>query len=109
VVGKWQFERHEKPVRELHSLGVPDHPTRTLRWCVPSDGALVLGSAQDERDVDAEALSIAGLDLVRRKSGGGAVLVEPGAIVWADVILPKGDSLWLDDVGRAFHWLGEVW
>ncbi len=35
--------------------------------------------------------------------------MEPGALVWVDVVVPKGDPLWEDDVGRAFWWLGEVW
>jgi len=47
--------------------------------------------------------------VVRRRSGGGAVLVGPGELVWIDVLLPAGDPLWQDDVGRAFHWLGQVW
>lgn len=105
----WTIERHQLPVAELHALGIPEHPHRTIRWCVPTDRALVLGSAQPESDVNREALEREGLDLVRRKSGGGAVLVEPGDIAWVDVVLPKADALWLDDVGRAFHWLGATW
>jgi lipoate---protein ligase len=105
----WVIERYELPVVELHGLGVPENPPRTIRWCVPTNGALVLGSAQPESDADLEALQREGLDLVRRKSGGGAVLVEPGDLAWVDVILPRHDPLWLDDVGRAFHWLGGVW
>jgi lipoate-protein ligase A len=49
------------------------------------------------------------IDVVRRRSGGGAVLVEPGDIVWIDVVVPRGDELWDDDVGRAFWWLGDLW
>ena len=37
------------------------------------------------------------------------MLLEPGAVLWVDVILPAGDPLWVDDVGRSFQWLGEVW
>jgi hypothetical protein len=29
--------------------------------------------------------------------------------VWVDVLLPRGDPLWDDDVARATHWLGDVW
>lgn len=50
-----------------------------------------------------------GLDVVRRRSGGGAVLVSPGDPVWMDVWLPVGDPLWTADVTRAFTWLGKAW
>ena len=33
----------------------------------------------------------------------------PGEVLWIDVIVPAGDALWADDVGRASHWLGDVW
>jgi lipoate-protein ligase A len=49
------------------------------------------------------------LPVVRRRSGGGAVLVEPGDVLWVDVVVPRHDALWDDDVGRAFHWLGDAW
>lgn len=54
-------------------------------------------------------VEVAGLDVVRRRSGGGAVYVEPSGTLWVDVVLPRGDPLWADDVGLAAHWLGEVW
>ena len=37
------------------------------------------------------------------------MLVRPGEVVWVDVLLPAGDPLWEDDVGRSFHWLGTAW
>ena len=70
---------------------------------------LVLGSSQKDEAVDWERAKAAGVDVVRRHSGGAAVLVEPGAAVWVDVTIPAGDPLWNDDVGRAFHWLGAAW
>ena len=35
--------------------------------------------------------------------------MRPGEVLWIDVLLPRGDPLWDDDVGRAAHWLGETW
>ena len=70
---------------------------------------VVLGSTQAVSTVDAERASAAGVDVVRRRSGGGAVLVEPGGLVWVDVLVPAGDPLWDADVGRAFAWLGRAW
>ena len=51
----------------------------------------------------------AGIDVVRRRSGGGAVHLEPGGTLWVDVVVPRGDDVWDDDVGRATFWLGEAW
>lgn len=71
--------------------------------------ALVLGSTQSADDVDRAAAERLGVEVVRRRSGGGAVLLDPGAFVWVDAVVPRGDELWHDDVGRAFDWLGRVW
>ena len=70
---------------------------------------LVLGSSQGDGVVDRERAAARGVEVVRRRSGGSAVLVEPGAAVWIDVTIPAGDPLWDNDVGRAFHWLGVAW
>jgi lipoate-protein ligase A len=34
--------------------------------------------------------------------------VDPSGL-WVDVLLPKQDPRWDDDVARAFLWLGEAW
>ncbi len=78
--------------------------TRRVEVLVPTVPALVLGSTQPTDDVDAGALEV-----VRRRSGGGAVLVTPDDPLWVDVDLPAGDPLWDDDVGRSFRWLGDAW
>jgi lipoate-protein ligase A len=82
---------------------------RAVRICELTGPAVVLGSTQPMGDVDSGAALRLGLDVVRRRSGGGAVLVEPGAVAWVDVSLPRSDPLWEDDVGRSFGWLGEAW
>ena len=69
----------------------------------PTDAAVVLGSTQPASVV------APGVPTVRRRSGGGAVLLEPGGLVWVDVLVPAGDPLWEVDVGRAFAWLGRAW
>jgi len=68
--------------------------------------ALVLGSSQRDDVVDADACRAAGIDLVRRRSGGGAVLLIPGEVTWLDVILPRDGPGWSDDVHRPMRWLG---
>jgi len=86
----------------VHGRPLPAHFSRTVRLVEVTAPALVLGSTQP-------AVAGRGADVVRRRSGGGAVLVGPGEVVWADVFVPAGDALWEADVGVAFHWLGRVW
>ena len=81
----------------------------TVRFLDCEDRAVVLGSTQRESDIDPDAAKAAGIEILRRRSGGGAVLVGPGLVIWVDVIVPAGDVLWTADIGRAFWWLGDVW
>ena len=71
--------------------------------------ALVLGSVQPEEHVDYAEVEREGVEVARRRSGGGAVLVTEPGVLWVDVLLPAGDPLWEDDVGRAALWLGQAW
>jgi lipoate-protein ligase A len=75
----------------------------------PSGPALVLGSTQPDTDADARRCAALGVAIARRRSGGGAVYVAPGAQVWIDVFLPARHRLFEVDVGRSFRWLGEAW
>jgi lipoate-protein ligase A len=77
--------------------------------CRVEDRALVIGSTQDLATVDTHRVSEENVDLVRRTSGGGAVLLEPAGQVWVDLWLPRSDELWEDDVVRSATWVGEVW
>jgi lipoate-protein ligase A len=70
--------------------------------------ALVLGSGQPDSVVDVAAAASAGVEVTRRRSGGGAVLLGPDTL-WLDVVVPAADPLWDADVRLSFHWLGEVW
>ena len=78
-------------------------------WGGNAQGALVLGSSQPEDAANTEELQRRGLDLVKRQTGGGAVLVVPEALVWIDVFIPRDDPLWEADVDKSAVWLGEVW
>lgn len=80
-----------------------------MNGCRLTAPALVLGSTQPMSHVDSAAAAAAGIDVVRRRSGGAAVLVEPDALVWVEVVVPAEDPLWHKDVGRAGWWLGRAW
>jgi len=100
----WRFVFHRGSAADL--FAPRDHAgAATVVCCDVAADALVLGSTQpwdrDPADV--------GMPVVRRRSGGGAVLVGPGRVVWVDVFMPAGHPQWDDDVGRAFWFLGEAW
>jgi lipoate---protein ligase len=82
---------------------------RVVRILDTTSPAVVLGSSQLDTDINADAAAAAGLEVVRRRSGGGAVLVGAGQVVWVDLVIPIGDPLWDEDVGRAAWWVGEAW
>lgn len=105
----WAVQRLRLSPTAFHARDLPDPVTRQVWVCEATAPALVLGSTQREDVVDHPACARAGVEVVRRHSGGGAVLVVPGDLLWVDVLVPRRDPLWHDDVATAFHWLGEVW
>lgn len=87
-----------------------DLPAERSVWNVDVVGpAIVLGSRQTEVELDLDACAAAGIEIVRRRSGGGLVYLVPGNHIWLDVVIPKADTLWIEDVGRASWWLGDAW
>jgi lipoate-protein ligase A len=109
AVGGWEVRRLSGSAAELHAEPLPEGPGRAVWVLEATATALVLGSTQSEDLVDREAATAAGIELARRRSGGGVVLVVPGETAWVDVIVPAGDPLWDDDVGRAARWVGRSW
>jgi lipoate-protein ligase A len=71
--------------------------------------ALVLGSRQDASLLNVDQCDRNNVEVVRRRSGGGIVFLAPGEHVWLDVVVPRGDVLWSDDVAQASWWLGDAW
>lgn len=100
--------RERTSAAELHHRDLPTH-RRAIHLVEVTAPALVLGSTQPDEDVDRLAADAEGIEVVRRRSGGGAVLLVPDGQVWVDVIVPRHDPLWDDDVARATHWLGAAW
>ena len=101
-------------VHDVHTTATEQHgrdlPAERSVWNVDvTVPAIVLGSRQTETELKIEACEKANVEIVRRRSGGGMVFLSPGKQVWLDVVIPRNDLLWIDDVGQASWWLGEVW
>jgi len=105
----WEVSRSRASAAEHHGRPLPTGGGRQVWVHDVTRPALVLGSTQAESVVDLGVARALGIEVVRRRSGGGAVLLIPGEVAWVDVIVPAGDPLWDDDVGRSFQWLGHVW
>ena len=110
--GEWWVDERVAAPTELHAswpAAERDPGVKRMAVCQPTRPAIVLGSTQSSDSVDAEAAQTAGVDVVRRRSGGGAVLVLPDDPVWVDLWLPAGDERWNSDVTVAFAWVGAAW
>lgn len=97
-------------IADFHARPIPDGLAQGEVWSyTPPGRGLVLGSAQQEDIADHAAAERAGIVVAKRRSGGGAVYVDPARCVWVDVVLPPHDERWSDDVREATYWLGEAW
>jgi lipoate-protein ligase A len=105
----WTVARARGAAADLHGRPLGPHVERAVTVLDVERASLVLGSTQPDSDVDRDAVASAAVDVVRRRSGGGAVLLLPGQQLWVDVEIPRDDPLWVDDVGRSFDWLGRAW
>jgi lipoate---protein ligase len=104
--GSYRLVRSSDSAAAFHARLVPEPARPELWWHDVDAPALVLGSSQDATVVDTEACDRAGVAVVRRRSGGGAVLLVPGKVTWLDVIVPNGGDGWSDDVHQPMRWLG---
>ena len=101
------LHNREGTAEELHHTVLPIE--RGVWLLTPTRPAIVLGSSQKDKDVDHDFCAANGIDVVRRRSGGGAVYVHPTESLWVDIVLPRGDALWNDDIGKSMWWIGEWW
>jgi lipoate-protein ligase A len=92
---------------DFHARDLPD--TAAVWQFEVEHPAIVLGSRQTADVLDAEACQRRHVEIVRRRSGGGVVLLVPGATEWIDVVVPAGDRHWDDDIRRSMIGVGERW
>lgn len=101
------LHKREGTAEELHHSVLPVE--RGVWLLTPTRPAIVLGSSQKDEDVDHAFCAANGIDVVRRRSGGGAVYVHPAESLWIDIVVPRGDALWNDDIGKSMWWIGDWW
>jgi lipoate---protein ligase len=105
----WNVEFFNGSAADFHGRDMPEAAQRTVWVFKVMAPALVLGSTQSLDVVDTSACAAAGVEVVKRRSGGGAVFLAPGDVTWIDVVIGSDDPLWMHDVGESMWWLGEVW
>jgi len=80
------------------------------RWYVAASPAVVVGLGLRHRlaeVVDLARCEAAGVDVLHRRAGGGAVLVAQDNMVCGAICLPVPHPLLGDDLTGSYRWLGE--
>ena len=80
----------------------------SLRWYLAALPALICGVFQPPEEINAAACAAHAIPIIRRRSGGTAVLAGPN-LLSLDIALPPGHRLAPPDVTAAYRWLGEAW
>ncbi len=83
-------------------------PHPVVRWYIAECPALIRGVFQPPEEINTAACARHSIPLIRRRSGGTAVLVGP-RFLSLDIALPPGHRLAPPDVTGAYRWLGEAW
>ena len=97
-------------VAELHALPMPTDGDSAELWVMrPTGIAVAMGSSQRPELFDQQRLRADQVDLAPRRSGGGAVLIDPQSVVWIDVLAPRSSSLWSAELGENFLIVGRIW
>jgi len=103
----WQVHHIRDSAESVHSRELPAQ--RAIWRASISESAIVLGSKQSFEIVKQQVCETDGVSVVRRRSGGGAVYLGVNEHLWIDLVIPRDDVLWSDDVGKAMWWVGDLW
>lgn len=97
-------------VAELHAEPMPTDGDQAELWLMRPHGvAVAMGSSQQPDLFDEQRLEDEGIALAPRRSGGGAVYIDPASIVWIDVVAPRSSPLWSAELGENFLIVGRLW
>jgi len=95
---------------ELHALPMPTDGEQAQLWIMrPTAPVVVMGSSQRPEMFDLAALARDGIELAARRSGGGAVFIDPAVTVWVDVLAPRSSELWSSELTENFLLVGRRW
>lgn len=106
-MSEWRFNHLRDSAESIHGRELPAE--RAIWRASIIESAVVLGSKQNLDIVDQAACERDGISAVRRRSGGGVVVLNADAHLWIDFVVPRDDELWRDDVGESMWWVGELW
>lgn len=97
-------------VEELHAIPMPTQGDTAELWVMrPSAPAVAMGSSQRPDQFDLDRLRTDGVQLASRRSGGGAVFVDPSVTVWIDVVAPRSSPLYSAELTENFLLVGRCW
>lgn len=94
---------------ELHEVIPAIEDRIVVSLCRPDAPALVIGSRQSDQVWSLAGGPLGVKDIVRRRSGGGAVFVDPERSVWIDVLAPTALGRFGADVRSAMVEMGTIW
>lgn len=80
---------------------------RAWRWWLPSSGAVVVGLALHHRlaeVVDLALCQAAGVEVVERRAGGGALLLDSANMLCGAIAVPTSEIS--GDITESYRWLG---
>lgn len=106
-MGEWQQRHLRDSAESVHGRTLPAE--RAIWQASITESAIVLGSKQNFEIVNQTACDRDGVAVVRRQSGGGVVYLEVDQHLWIDLVIPRDDKLWIDDVGQSMWWVGDLW
>ena len=106
-MSEWRFNHLRDSAESIHGRELLAE--RAIWRASIIESAVVLGSKQNLDIVNQAACQRDGIAAVRRRSGGGVVVLNADAHLWIDFVVPRDDELWRDDVGESMWWVGELW
>lgn len=106
---RWAIETRYGSAQEHHGASFPAGATAHAWDLRVTRPALVLGGRQSISDKSRSVAEAAGVEVTSRRSGGGAVWIDPDTAVWIDFFIPTGHNWFDSDLTATFLRVGELW